>query len=65
MMSMFDNESLLPKSRDFRVIYENEEIAVVHQFMDYASGDKESLMQVFSIRDGKVTKMETGATPMA
>lgn len=64
MMEMFGQESPSTVSRTRRVIYENEEIAVVHQFIDYQSGDKEALMQVFTINEGKVTKMETGATPL-
>ena len=50
--------------RDFRVIYENDEIGVVHSFNEYPDGSKEALMAVYNIRDGKVTRSETGATPL-
>ena len=50
--------------RDFRVIYENNEIGVVHSFNEYFDGSKEALMAVYSIRDGRVTRSETGATPL-
>ena len=53
-----------PERRDYRVVYENEDIFVSHQFIDFPSGDKESVMVVMLLRDGKLIRMETGATPM-
>ena len=53
-----------PKTDKFRIIYENDEIAVCHQFMEFTSGDKEAVMMVYEIKDGKVFSMETGATPI-
>ena len=53
-----------PKTEKFRLIYENDDIAVCHQFMEFESGDKEAVMMVFEIKDGQVSSMETGATPM-
>ena len=53
-----------PKTDKFRIINENDEIAVCHQFMEFSSGDKEAVMMVYEIKDGKVFSMETGATPI-
>ena len=49
---------------DQRCIYENDEIGVVHSFNEYPDGSNETLMAVYNIRDGKVTRSETGATPL-
>ena len=51
-------------TKDFRVIYENDEIGVAHEFNEYPDGSKEALMGVHTIRDGQVTRLETGATPL-
>ena len=48
----------------FSIIYENDDIAVCHQFMEFESGDKEAVMIVYEIKEGQVYSMETGATPM-
>ena len=51
-------------TKDYRVIYENDEIRVAHRFNEYPDGSKEALMSVHTIRDGQVTRLETGATPL-
>ena len=51
-------------TKNFRVIYENDEIGVAHEFNEYPDGSKEALMGVHTIRDGQVTRLETGATPL-
>ena len=51
-------------TNNFRVIYENDEIGVAHEFNEYPDGSKEALMGVHTIRDGQVTRLETGATPL-
>ena len=53
------------KVENWRCIYENDDILVVHAFNTYKSGDREALMQICMKKDGKVLKMETGATPLA
>ena len=53
-----------PERRNYRIIYENDDILVSHQFMEFPSGDRESVMVVMLLRDGKLFRMETGATPM-
>ena len=40
-----------PKTEKFRIIYENDKIAVCHQFMEFPSGDKEAVMMVYEIKD--------------
>ena len=50
--------------KNYRVIYENEDIIVTHRFIDFPSGDKEALLSVMSLKNGKAIRMETGTTPM-
>ena len=57
-------DSPSPKTDKFRIIYENDDIAVCHQFMEFESGDKEAVMMVYEIKDGQICSMETGATPI-
>ncbi|SMP16008.1 nuclear transport factor 2 family protein [Shimia sagamensis] len=54
-----------PVRCDYRVIYENEDVLVTHQFMNFPSGAKESVMVVMLLKDGKLIRMETGATPLS
>ena len=51
-------------TKDFGVIYENDEIGVAHRFSEYPDGSKEALISFHTIRDGQVTRLETGATPL-
>tara|TARA_Y100000385_G_C13030838_1_gene610668 strand:- start:416 stop:751 length:336 start_codon:yes stop_codon:yes gene_type:complete len=48
-----------------RCVYENEEILVVHNFMSYPDDTKEAVMLVCMLKDGKIIRMETGATPLS
>ena len=65
MVDIWSREGPRPVRRDFRIIYENDEVAVSHQFMDFPSGDQESLIMVMVLKDGKLTRMETGASPIS
>ena len=47
-----------------RCIYENQDILVQHDVIAFADGTKEAVMGVHSLRDGKIIKTETGATPI-
>ena len=47
-----------------RCIYENDEILVVHQFSEFASGDKEAVMLTALKKEGLMWRVETGATPI-
>ena len=64
MVKIWASDGLRPERRDYRIVYENEDILVTHQFIDFPSGDTESVMVVMLLRDGKLFRMETGATPM-
>ena len=47
-----------------RCIYENDDIIVEHQILNYESGDGEALMLVHQFKDGLMWRTETGATPL-
>ena len=50
--------------RDTRVVYENDEVGVHHAFVTFDDGNVEAVMAVYKYKDGKITSLETGATPM-
>lgn len=64
MLDIWSSEGPRPERRDYRILYENEDILVTHQFMTFTNGEKESVMVVMHLKDGKLVRMETGATPM-
>ncbi len=47
-----------------RCLYENEDILVMHNVMVFPDGTKEAVMVVHTLKDGKIFKTETGATPI-
>ncbi|MCB2136079.1 MAG: nuclear transport factor 2 family protein [Rhodobacteraceae bacterium] len=47
-----------------RCIYENDDILVVHAINEYPDGTREAVLGAYSLKDGKVTRVETGATPL-
>lgn len=47
-----------------RLIYENDDILVVHSINDYPDGTREAVLMACTISDGKINKVETGATPL-
>ena len=57
---MMGNDKFVQESS--RLVYENEEIMVDHSFMSYPDDTREAVMLVAMIKDGKIIKMETGAT---
>jgi len=57
---MIANEKFVQEST--RCVYENEDILVTHNFMSYPDATKEAVMSVHMLKDGKIIKMETGAT---
>ena len=57
---MMGNDKFVQESS--RLVYENEEIMVDHSFMSYPDNSREAVMLVAMIKDGKIIKMETGAT---
>ena len=46
-------------------IYENDDIIVEHQMLNYDSGDREALMPVHQLKDGLMWLTETRATPLS
>ncbi len=45
-----------------RCIYENDDILVMHSINDYPDGTREAVLASYSLKDGKITRLETGAT---
>lgn len=49
---------------DQRCLYENDDILVEHSIMSFPDGTREAVMAVNLKKDGKITRLETGATPL-
>ena len=47
-----------------RILYENDEIGVRHNFVTFKDGNTQAVMAVYMFKDGKIVSMETGATNM-
>ena len=47
-----------------RCVYENDDILVVHSVNDYPDGTREAVLAAYTLKDGKITRLETGATPL-
>ena len=47
-----------------RCLYENSEIMVEHSFMKFPDGTAEAVLIVNHIENGKIIRVETGATPI-
>ena len=47
-----------------RCVYENDEIMVEHNVMDFPDGSREAVMVVHMLQNGVIIKTETGATPI-
>jgi ketosteroid isomerase-like protein len=63
LTSMMQSDKL--EINNQRCIYENDEILVTHSMMKYPDGSSEAVMVVNQLKDGKVVRVETGATPIA
>jgi ketosteroid isomerase-like protein len=48
-----------------RCLYENDDILIMHDFMTFPDGTKEAVMAVNMLKDGKIIRIETGATPLS
>ncbi len=59
---MMSSDSL--EVTDQRCVYENDDILVEHSFMSFADGTKEAVLAVWTKRNDKFIKVETGATPI-
>ena len=53
-----------PKTKNARIIYENDEIGVAHYFISFKDGSRQAVLVVYIIKDGKIIRSETGATNM-
>jgi len=51
-----------PKSENARIIYENDEIGVAHYFVSFKDGSRQAVLVVYTIKDSKIIRSETGAT---
>ena len=51
-----------PKTENVRIIYENNEIGVAHYFISFKDGSRQAVLVVYTIKDGKIIRSETGAT---
>ena len=51
-----------PKTDKQRIIYENDEIGVAHSFVSFKDGSRQAVLAVYTIKDGKIIRSETGAT---
>ena|SRR6056300_447310 len=47
-----------------RCLYENEDIMVQHSLMKFPDGSSEAVLVVNHLKDGKIIRVETGATPI-
>ena len=47
-----------------RCIYENDDILVVHSVNDYPDGSREAVLMACTKTNGKISRVETGATPI-
>ncbi len=47
-----------------RCIYENDDILVVHSINSYPDDTREAVLMACTLKDGKITRVETGATPL-
>ena len=47
-----------------RRLYENSEIIAEHSFMKFPDGTSEAVLVVNHLKDGKIIRVETGATPI-
>ena len=47
-----------------RIIYENDEIGIRHSFVTFKDGNTQAVMAIYTLKDGKIAALETGATNM-
>ena len=52
------------KITDERCLYENEEVLVMHQLMDFPDNTREAVLVFHVLREGKILRTESGATPL-
>ena len=62
LTAMMESEALEFSKQ--RCLYENEDIMVEHSFMKFPDGSSEAVLVVNHVKDGKIIRTETGATPI-
>jgi hypothetical protein len=62
LTAMMQSDKLEIKGQ--RCLYENDEILVTHSMISFPDGTSEAVMVVNQVKDGKVIRAETGATPI-
>ena len=60
--AMMQSDQLEIKNQ--RCIYENDNILVQHNFMSYPDNTREAVMLVAILKDGKIIRLESGATTL-
>ena len=63
MRGFMASEAVQEHSR--RCVYENDDVLVIHSFMDFADNSSEAVLVVYTKKDGKLIRSETGATPIS
>ena len=54
------------RMEDERILYENDEIGVDHGIAHFANGStSEAVLTFYQFNDGKIFRIETGATPLS
>tara|TARA_B100001123_G_scaffold1653_1_gene2315 strand:- start:32 stop:361 length:330 start_codon:yes stop_codon:yes gene_type:complete len=59
IMRQMVSNNVVPKAR--RCLYENEEVSASHGIMNFPDGTTEAILRFDLLKDGKMTKSETGA----
>lgn len=59
---MMANEKFIQEST--RCVYENDDIMVEHSFMSYPDDTREAVMMIALKQEGKIIRVETGATTL-
>ena len=62
LRTFMSSESVVIHSR--RCLYENDEVLVEHQVMDFPDGSREAIIGFNRLKDGLIIHSETGATPI-
>ena len=50
------------KREKVRILFENDEVGVEHAFVSFDDGNKQAVLAFFTFKDGKIYRVETGAT---
>ena len=54
------------RTESHRILFENDEVGVMHSIAHFANGSaSEAVLSFARFKDGKIVRMETGATPLS